>query len=190
MTARHLGEQVGSGRRHHDQIGLARQADVADLALVVEIEQLGEDAIVAERADRERRDELLRRPGHHHAHGDAALAQPPDQVEALVGGDAAADDQQHPMAGGDCFTGSSPSRSDAALARHVGAHAVGGLERNAVALAQLGHQMAVVDGGHTELAGRDIKLGEETLDLAQQLPGCSAHVGILWGIAHQSMGGV
>ena len=61
MAAGHLGQQVGGGRRDHDQIGLARQADVADLALVVEIEQLGEDAVVGERADRQRRDELLRR---------------------------------------------------------------------------------------------------------------------------------
>ena len=94
MTAGHLGEQVGGGRRDHDQVGFARQADVADLALVVEVEQLGEHALVAERADRQRRDELLRRPGHDRAHGNAALAQPADQVEALVGGDAAADDQQ------------------------------------------------------------------------------------------------
>ena len=46
MAAGHLGQQVGGGRRHHDQVGLARQADVADLALVVEVEQLGEDALV------------------------------------------------------------------------------------------------------------------------------------------------
>ena len=104
MAAGHLGEQVGGGRRHHDQIGLARQADVADLALVVEVEQVGEHALVAERADRQRRDELLRRPGHHRAHGDAALAQAADQLEALVGGDAAADDQHDAPAGGDCFT--------------------------------------------------------------------------------------
>jgi hypothetical protein len=83
MTTGHLGEQVGGGRRDHDQIGFARQADVADLALVVEIEQLGEDAVVAERADRQRRDELLRRPGHHGAHGNIALAQPPDQSRHL-----------------------------------------------------------------------------------------------------------
>ena len=47
MAAGHLGQQVGGGRRHDDQRGLARQPDVADLALVVEIEQLGEHAIAA-----------------------------------------------------------------------------------------------------------------------------------------------
>ena len=71
MAAGHLGQQVGGGGRHHDQVGLARQADVADLALVVEVEQLGEHALVAERAHRQRRDELLRRPGHDRAHADA-----------------------------------------------------------------------------------------------------------------------
>ena len=99
VAAGHLGDQVGGGGRHHDQVGLARQADVADLALVVEVEQLGEDAIVAERADRQRRDELLRRLGHDRTHGDAALAQAADQLEALVGGDAAADDEHDAPAG-------------------------------------------------------------------------------------------
>ena len=47
VAASHLGQQVGGGRRDHDQVGLARQPDVADLALVVEIEQLREHAIVA-----------------------------------------------------------------------------------------------------------------------------------------------
>ena len=107
MAAGHLGDEVCGGRRHHDQVGLARQADVADLALVVEIEQLGEDALVGERADRKRSDELLRGPGHHGAHGDAALAQATDQIEALVGGDAAADDQNDAPCGY-CFACAQP----------------------------------------------------------------------------------
>ena len=81
-------------------VGLARQADVADLALVVEIEQLGEHAVAGERADRQRRDELLRRPGHDRAHGDPALAQAADQLQALVGGDAAADDEHDALGAG------------------------------------------------------------------------------------------
>ena len=94
MAARHLRHQVGGGRRDHDQVGLARQPDVADLALVVEIEQVDEDAIAGQRRDRQRRHELRRRPGHHAPHLVAALAQAADQIEALVGGDATADDQQ------------------------------------------------------------------------------------------------
>ena len=103
MTAGHLGQQVGSGRRHHDQVGLARQANVADLALVVEVEQLGEHALVAERTDRQRRDELLRRLGHHRAHADPGLAQAADQLQALVGGNAATDDQHDALGGGNRF---------------------------------------------------------------------------------------
>ena len=106
VAAGHLGQEVGGGGRHHDQVGLAREADVADLALVVEVEQVGEDALVAQRRHRQRRHELLRRPGHDRAHADAPLAQPPDQLQALVGGNAAADDQhdagpRHPI--GDLF---------------------------------------------------------------------------------------
>ena len=41
--------------------------------------------------------------GQDTTHGNAALLQPPDQVERLVGGDAAADDQQHAFdAGRNC----------------------------------------------------------------------------------------
>ena len=47
-----------------------------------------------------RRDEFLRRRGHHHAHRHAALAQAADQVERFIGGDAAADDQQDAAGGG------------------------------------------------------------------------------------------
>ena len=40
------------------------------------------------------RDEILRGLGHDHPHRDAALAQPADQVERLVGRDPARDDEQ------------------------------------------------------------------------------------------------
>jgi hypothetical protein len=40
VAARHLGEEVGGGWGDHDQVGVARQADVADLALGIEVEQL------------------------------------------------------------------------------------------------------------------------------------------------------
>ncbi len=95
---RHFGDQICGGRRHHDQVGLARQPDVADVELLVRIEQIGEDALAGQRAGRQRRDELLRRLRHRDAHAQAALAQPPDQVERLVGRDAAADDEQDALA--------------------------------------------------------------------------------------------
>ena len=52
-----------------------------------------------------------RRAGHHAAHRVAALAQAADQVEALVGGDAAADDQQDAFraVGGHLITNSVPA---------------------------------------------------------------------------------
>ena len=49
---------------------------------------------VGQRADRQRRHELRRGARHHGAHRGAVLAQAADQVEALVGGDAAADEKQ------------------------------------------------------------------------------------------------
>ena len=94
-TVRHARDQVGGRRRHHDQLGLAREADVADVELAVRIEQVGEDALAGQRAGRERRDEFPRRLRHRDAHAQAALAQPPDQVERLVRRDAAADDEQN-----------------------------------------------------------------------------------------------
>src|SRR5262249_16460944 len=54
--------------------------------------------VLAERGDREGGDELRRRPGHHDAHRGAAVAQPANQFEALIGGDPARDDQQYPPA--------------------------------------------------------------------------------------------
>ena len=59
MPAGHLGHEVGGGRGDDDQIGIAGQADVADLALVVEAEEVGEHPLVGQRADRQRRHELL-----------------------------------------------------------------------------------------------------------------------------------
>ena len=179
MAAGHLGQQVGRRGRHHDQVGLARQADVADLALVVEVEQFGEHALVGQRADRERRHELLGGPGHHGAHGDAALAQAADQVEALVGRNPAADDENDRAWRGLLHVKQSRRgpRRDAMLGllRHVSPHLVRGLERDAVALAQVGDQMPVVDGGNAELGGRQAGFCEEGLDLGQQLFRCTAH---------------
>ncbi len=97
MSARHLGEQVGRCRRHDQEIGVARQADVSDLLLVIEIEQIREHALRRQGADRKRRHELGRGTRHHGAYGGAALAQPADEVEALVGGDAAADEEQNTL---------------------------------------------------------------------------------------------
>ena len=60
VAVRHLGHQVGGRGRDDDEIGVAREADMADVELGCRIEQVGEGALARERADRQRRDELLR----------------------------------------------------------------------------------------------------------------------------------
>src|SRR6185437_740872 len=74
--------------------GFARQPDMPHLALVGERPEIGINLVLAERGDRQRRHEFLRRLGQDAAHDGAALAQPPDELEALIGSDAARDDQE------------------------------------------------------------------------------------------------
>ena len=62
MAVRHLRHQVGGRGRDHDEIGVARKPDVPDIEFAARIEQVGEGALARERADRQRRDEFLRRP--------------------------------------------------------------------------------------------------------------------------------
>ena len=69
--------------------------DMPDVELAVGVEQIGEDPLAVKRAGRQRRDELLRRRGEDAAHRGAALLEPADEVERLVGRDAAADDQEN-----------------------------------------------------------------------------------------------
>ncbi len=99
VAGRHPGHHVGGGRRHHDGVGVAGEADMADLGLALPVEQVGMRPLARERRRRQRRDEFLRRFGEQRAHRGAPIAQAPDQVEGLVGGDPAADDQQDATAG-------------------------------------------------------------------------------------------
>jgi hypothetical protein len=48
----HSRHEIGGGWRDHDESGVARQPDVADLSFIVEVEQRGEDALARYRADR------------------------------------------------------------------------------------------------------------------------------------------
>ncbi len=95
MAARHLGHEIGGRRRDHDEIGVAREPDMADVELGAGVEQVEMGALAGNGAGRQRRDEFLRGRGHHHPHRAAALAQPPDQVERLVGRDASPDDEEN-----------------------------------------------------------------------------------------------
>ena len=94
MTAGHACDEVGCCGCDDDEVGIARQPDVADLAFVIQVEEIGEYPFVRQCCDGKRRHELMRGLRHHDAHVMAALSQAPDQVQALVGGNAAADDQK------------------------------------------------------------------------------------------------
>ena len=62
------------------EIRLAGEADVADLALVVEVEQFAENTLAGQGPDRQRRDEGVGSPGHNGPHAHPLLAQAPDQL--------------------------------------------------------------------------------------------------------------
>ena len=65
---RHPGQQIGGRRRDDDEIGVARQFDMAHLGFVGQREQVVVDLVAAERGGRQRRDELLgRRPSSRRA---------------------------------------------------------------------------------------------------------------------------
>ena len=98
MAARHLRQQIGRRRRDDDEIGVAGETNMADVELAVRIEQIGENALAAQRAGGERRDEVLRGGGQDAAHLCIPVLQAPDQVERFIGGDAAADDEQDAVA--------------------------------------------------------------------------------------------
>ena len=53
-----------------DDVGLAREPDMADVEFGRSIEQIGERLLAAERAGGKRRDEFLRRRGENAAHGE------------------------------------------------------------------------------------------------------------------------
>jgi hypothetical protein len=100
------GLSVASGC-HDQEIGLARELDMAHLALVGEREHVAVDAILAQRLQGERGHEAGAGVGDHAAHRGAALAQPADEFEGFEGRDAARDDQQDPLAvqhGGEIIT--------------------------------------------------------------------------------------
>ena len=94
VAARHFRQQIGRRRRDHDEVGIARQANMADVEFALRIEQIGVSALAGERAGGKRRDEVLRGRGEDAAHLRAAVLQTPDQIERFIGGDAAADDEE------------------------------------------------------------------------------------------------
>ena len=94
-AGRHPGHEIGRRRRHHDQIGVARHANMTDVELGARIEQIGIGAFAAERADGKRCDEMLRGGGENATQRGAAFLQAPNEIERFIGGDASADDEQN-----------------------------------------------------------------------------------------------
>ena len=91
---RHLREQAGGRGRDDDQIRLAGKPDVADLRLVLEVEQLREGGLSGKHRGGKRGYELPRGGGQDAANLGAALLRAPDEIQALVGRDAAADNKK------------------------------------------------------------------------------------------------
>ena len=98
QAARHARQQIGGRRRHDQQVGIARELDVAHLALVGQGEHVAVDTVFREGLQREGRDELRAGFRQHAAHRGAAPAQEADQFSRLEGGNAARDDQQDTLA--------------------------------------------------------------------------------------------
>jgi hypothetical protein len=73
---------------------------MADLALIVEVEKITENAVSREGPDRQWRYELARSLRHNTPHRNAVLACPADQFQALVGGNAAADNEKYAVSMG------------------------------------------------------------------------------------------
>ncbi len=71
---------------------------MAHLHLVLQLEERGVDRLLGKRGEGERRDELGTGLGQHTADAMSALAKQPDKLARLVGRDAAADDQEDPLA--------------------------------------------------------------------------------------------
>jgi hypothetical protein len=90
-------EARSSAWRHHHQIGDPAELDMTHLGLVGQVEQVVIGFLARQRGHGQGGHELRCRTGQHRRHRAARLADQPDQLQALVGGDAAADDQQYPF---------------------------------------------------------------------------------------------
>jgi len=61
VAACHFGQKIGRRRGNHDKVGIAREADMADIELALRIEQIAVSTFAANRADGQRRHEVLGR---------------------------------------------------------------------------------------------------------------------------------
>ena len=98
QTIRHLRHQIGGGGCDQHEIAVARQPDMADILFILPGKKLGEDMRGGQRADSKRGDEFLRALRHDRRHLRAALFQATDEIEALIGRDAAGDNKENMLA--------------------------------------------------------------------------------------------
>jgi hypothetical protein len=113
-AVRHLRHQVGGGRRHDDQVGLARQLGYGRHRARPERSNRSVKTRSAESAPTDSgvtNCSAARR--HDAAHAERRARAAADQVEALVGRDAAADDEQDALAG-ECHSRVSSASGNAA----------------------------------------------------------------------------
>ena len=93
-AGRHARQNVGGRRRDHDQVALTGQADVSHLAFIGQRQQLLVHLLARQRSNREGGYELRPRLGQDATDARTPLFHAPDQLQRLVGGDAARDDEQ------------------------------------------------------------------------------------------------
>ena len=70
-----------------------------DLRNREQVEEVCKNRLIGKRTNAERRYKLFRRPGQDRAHGHTLILEAPDQLQALVSGNAAADDEYDLLTG-------------------------------------------------------------------------------------------
>jgi len=91
---RHLRQYVSRGRCNDNQVGAARQLDVAHLAFIGQRKEIDIDLAFAQRLQRKRCDEMPTVRRQHAGDRAALTTQQSDQLQRLVRGDATRNDQQ------------------------------------------------------------------------------------------------
>ena len=94
VPACHSRHEIRRCRCDHDQVAVTRQSDMSDLALLIEIEEIGQHPFIRQRPDGQRRHELVRSLRHDCTDAMPTLFEPADQFQTLIGRDTASDDQE------------------------------------------------------------------------------------------------
>ena len=98
LAAGQTRDEPGAGRRDQYEVGPSSELDVSHGRLGRRIPQIGGHRATGHGLEGKRRDELSSSRRHYDLNVGAALAQPPYQIGALVGGNAARDTEKNPLA--------------------------------------------------------------------------------------------